>query len=200
METNGTKKTGFNTLTLVEGAAMIALAAVLSLIKIYKLPWGGSITLLSMLPVCMFSIKHGVKKGLVISVLYSVVQLFLDLSEVLSWGLTAGILVACFALDYILAYSMLGFAGLFNKKGMGGWIAGTVIAMLLRLAMLYLSGVLIWHSVGEIWNLNIGNQYIYSLIYNGSYMVPEILFTVIASVIMFRIPQLQKMIRPAAAQ
>ncbi|MCQ2408501.1 MAG: energy-coupled thiamine transporter ThiT [Oscillospiraceae bacterium] len=193
-----TKKSKFTTVMLVEGAVMIALAAVLSLIKIYKLPWGGSITLLSMLPICMFSIKHGAAKGLIISVLYSCVQLLLDLSEVMSWGLTAGILIACFALDYILAYSVLGVAGMFNSKGIGGWIAGTVIAMLLRLLMHFLSGALIWKSVGEIWNLNIGNQYLYSLLYNGSYMVPEIVFTVIASVIMYRVPQLQKLIRPTA--
>ena len=188
----------FSTKVLVEGAVMIALAAVLSMIKIYKLPWGGSITL-SMLPICMFSIKHGIAKGLLISVLYSVVQLFLDLSEVMSWGLTAGVLITCFALDYILAYSVLGFAGMFRKKGIAGWIAGTVIAMLLRLGMHYLSGILIWHSVGQVWNLDIDNQYLYSLLYNGSYMVPEIIFTVIASVILYKVPQLQKMIAPQEA-
>jgi thiamine transporter len=106
-----------------------------------------------------------------------------------------GTLAACFFLDYILAYTVLGFAGIFNKKGFGGWIAGTVIAMLLRLGAHYLSGVLIWHSVGEIWNLNIGNQYIYSLIYNGSYMVPEIFFTVIASTVMFKVPQIQRLLK-----
>lgn len=175
---------------------MVALAAVLSMIKVYKLPWGGSITLISMLPICMFSIKHGVKKGLAVSLLYAVVQLFLDLGEVMSWGLTAGVLITCFLLDYLLAYTVLGFAGMLRKKGMPGWIAGTVIAMLLRLGSHYLSGILIWHSVGEIWNLNINNQYIYSLIYNGSYMVPEIIFTVIASVILYKIPQIQKLIAP----
>lgn len=192
-------KMRYSTKVLVEGAVLIALAAVLSMIKVYKLPWGGSITLISMLPICMFSIKHGVEKGLLVSLLYSLVQLFLDLGEVMGWGLSAGVLITCFALDYILAYTALGTAGMLRKKGIGGWIAGTVIAMLLRLAMHYLSGVLIWHSVGEIWNLNIGNQYIYSLLYNGSYMVPEIIFTVIASVILYKIPQLQKMITPQDA-
>ena len=52
------------TLTIVEGAVMVALATVLSFIRVYKLPWGGSITLLSMLPIAVFSIKHGVAKGL----------------------------------------------------------------------------------------------------------------------------------------
>ena len=56
---------------LAEGAVMLALATALSFIQIYKLPWGGSITLLSMLPIVMFSIKRGVKMGLAVSFLYS---------------------------------------------------------------------------------------------------------------------------------
>ena len=75
------------TLALVEGAAMIALATVLSLIKVYKLPWGGSITLLSMVPICIFSIKRGIGYGMAVSFLYSLVQLFMDLGEILGWGL-----------------------------------------------------------------------------------------------------------------
>ena len=121
------------TLMLVEGAVMIALAAVLSLVKVYKLPWGGSITLLSMVPICLYSIKRGAAAGMAVSFVYSVVQLLLDLGEVLSWGLTAGTLVACFALDYILAYSALGTAGIFRRFGTKGWIAGCVFALLLRL-------------------------------------------------------------------
>lgn len=182
------------TLMLVEGAVMIALAAVLSLIKVYKLPWGGSITLLSMVPICVFSIKNGLVWGLGVSFIYSVVQLLLDLGEVLSWGLTAGTLIACFALDYILAYSMLGFAGLFRKKGTAGWIAGTVVAMLLRLLMHFLSGVLIWHSIGKVWDIDIKNEYLYSLVYNGSYMIPEIVFSVIAVVILYKLPQTKRLL------
>ena len=53
----------FKTKTLVEGALMIALATVLSYIRVYQLPWGGSITLLSMLPICVFSIKNGEERA-----------------------------------------------------------------------------------------------------------------------------------------
>ena len=182
------------TLALVEGAAMIALATVLSLIKVYKLPWGGSITLLSMVPICLYSIKRGIGYGMAVSFVYSLVQLFLDLGEILGWGLTAGTLVACFALDYILAYSSLGVAGIFRKLGTGGWIAGVVAALLLRLAMHFLSGVLIWHSVGKVWGFDTSNQYLYSFLYNGSYMVPEIVFTTIAVVFLFKLPQTKKLL------
>lgn len=172
---------------------MIALAAVLSLIKVYKLPWGGSITLLSMMPICLFSIKRGFLAGMTVSFVYSVVQLLLDLGEVLSWGLTAGTLIACFAFDYILAYSMLGTAGAFRKFGTKGWIAGCVTALFLRFAMHYISGVFIWGSVGKIWGFNTDNKYLYSALYNGSYMVPEMVFTTIAVVLMFKLTPVQKL-------
>ena len=185
------------TLMLVEGAVMIALATVLSLIKVYKLPWGGSITLLSMLPICMFSIKYGVVRGLFVSFAYETIQLLLDLAEVLSWGLTPETLIACFALDYILAYTVIGVAGMFRTKKLPGWIAGTSVALLLRFAAHFLSGVLIWHSFGELWDgFSTENEFIYSALYNGSYMLPEIIFTVIGAVILFSVPQTKKMLSP----
>ncbi|MBQ8967499.1 energy-coupled thiamine transporter ThiT [Ruminococcus sp.] len=185
-------------LWLVEGAVMVALASVLSLIKVYKLPWGGSITLLSMLPICIYSIKHGIGKGLAVSFVYALVQMFLDLGEVLSWGLTASTLIACLLLDYLVAYTVIGFAGIFRRKGMAGWIAGTVIALLLRLASHFASGVWIWESAGKLWDgFDTSNTYLYSLVYNGSYMVPEIIFSVIGAVILFSLPQTKRLIAPA---
>lgn len=186
------------TLALVEGAAMIALATVLSFIKVYKLPWGGSITLLSMVPICIYSIKRGIGYGLAVSFVYSLVMLFLDLGEVLSWGLTAGTLVACFALDYILAFTVLGTAGIFRKLGTGGWIAGVVLALVLRFSMHFLSGVLIWHSIGKVWKFDTTNEYLYSALYNGSYMLPEIVFTTIAVVFLFKLPQTKKLLTAKA--
>ena len=73
---------------LVEGAAMVALATVLSFIRIIKLPWGGSITLLSMLPIVIFSIKNGMGNGLVASFVFSLVQLFQGvLDGLFGWSL-----------------------------------------------------------------------------------------------------------------
>lgn len=192
-----------NTRMLVEGAAMIALATVLSFIKIFELPWGGSITLLSMLPICLFSIKYGVGKGLAVSFIYALLQMFISLGQVLSWGLTTGTLLACLFLDYLLAFTVIGFAGIFRKGEMPGWIAGTVIALLLRLFVHFLSGVLIWQSAGKLWEgFDTSNTYLYSLLYNGCYMVPEIIFTVIGAVLLLKLPQTRKLltaeIQPAA--
>ena len=74
---------------LVEGAAMVALATVLSFIRIIKMPWGGSVTLLSMLPIVIFSIKNGVKNGLIVSFAFSLVQFAQGVMDGLfGWGLT----------------------------------------------------------------------------------------------------------------
>ncbi len=182
---------------LVEGAVMIALATVLSLVKVFKLPWGGSITLVSMLPICMFSIKYGVVKGLFVSFAYALIQMLLDLAEVMSWGLTPETLIACLLLDYILAYTVIGTAGIFRKHGMAGWIGGAAFALMLRLAAHFASGVFIWHSIGKLWEgFDTSNEYLYSLMYNGAYMVPEMIFTVIGAAILFSIPQTKRILAP----
>ena len=188
------------TLMLIEGAVMVALAAVLSFVKVYKLPWGGSITLLSMLPICLFGIKYGVAKGLIVSFTYALVQTFLDLGEVLSWGLTPVTLIACLIMDYLLAYTAIGTAGMFRKSGVPGWIVGTAFALFLRFVCHFLSGVLIWHSFGELWEgFSTENEYIYSLLYNGSYMLPEIIFTVIGAFVLFSVPQTKRLVAPVRA-
>lgn len=90
-------------LTLVEGAVMVALATVLSFVKIVHLPWGGSITLLSMLPIIVFSIKRGVANGLAASFVFALIQFIQGCADGLfGWGLTPVALVACIFIDYIL--------------------------------------------------------------------------------------------------
>lgn len=185
-------------LVLIEGAVMVALATVLSYIRVYKLPWGGSITLLSMLPIVLFSIKRGVASGLCVSFVFSLVQFLQGVQDGLfGWGLTSGMLAACILFDYILAYSVLGTAGIFRKKGVVGWIVGIVFALALRLACHFTSGVVIWKSVGALWDgFTTDNFWIYSLLYNGSYMLPEIIFTTVAAVVMLKLPQVKKLVAP----
>ena len=108
-------------LTLVEGAVMVALATVLSFVKIVHLPWGGSITLLSMLPIIVFSIKRGVANGLAASFVFALIQFIQGCADGLfGWGLTPVALVACIFIDYIFAFTVLGLAGIFRKYGMPG--------------------------------------------------------------------------------
>ena len=181
--------------SLVEGAIMVALAAVLSYIRIFKLPWGGSITLVSMLPIMLYSIRHGIKKGLGAAFAFSLIQLFQGISDGLfAWGLTPLMLVACILIYYIFAFSVLGFAGLFSKNGLSGYIGGTALAGLLRFLCHFLSGVIIWHSFGELWEgFSTENEWLYSLLYNGAYMLPEIIFTQIAAAALFKLPQTKKL-------
>ena len=157
---------------LVEGAAMVALATVLSYIRVFKLPWGGSITLLSMLPVMLFSIRRGVKSGLVVSFVYSLVQFGQGIIDGLfGWGLTPGMLVTCILLDYLCAFTVLGLAGLFRNKKLIGWISGITLSAVLRFLLHFISGIVIWHSYGELWTgFSIESTVLDSLLDNGCYM------------------------------
>ena len=183
---------------LVEGAVMLALATALSFIQIYKLPWGGSITLLSMLPIVLYSIRRGLKAGLAVSFLFSLIQLFQGIMDGLfGWGLTPGMLIACIFIDYIFAFTVLGLGGLFRKKGTAGWIGGIVLAIALRFVMHFLSGVVIWKSFGELWEgFSTESSVLYSILYNGSYMLPELIITVVAAVVLLNVPQVRSLFRP----
>ena len=183
---------------LVEGAVMLALATALSFIQIYKLPWGGSITLLSMLPIVLYSIRRGLKAGLAVSFLFSLIQLYQGIMDGLfGWGLTPGMLIACIFIDYIFAFTVLGLGGLFRKKGTAGWIGGIVLAIALRFVMHFLSGVVIWKSFGELWEgFSTESSVLYSILYNGSYMLPELIITVVAAVVLLNVPQVRSLFRP----
>ena len=94
------KKT--NTYKLAICAVMVALGAVLSLIKLWKMPFGGSVTLLSMLPCAVVSIAFGLKWGLAASFVEAVIQLMFGImmDGIFAWGLTPGSLIAVIVLDY----------------------------------------------------------------------------------------------------
>lgn len=186
-------------LILVEGAIMVALATVLSFIRVYKLAWGGSITLLSMLPIVLFSIKRGLKYGFAVAFVFSLVQLLQGITDGLfGWGLSSLMLIACILFDYILAFTVLGIAGICRKKGILGWIFGITLSLSLRFLCHFTTGVVIWKSVGALWDgFSTDNFLVYSLLYNGSYMLPEIIFTTVAAVLILKLPQVSKLVAPA---
>lgn len=183
------------TAVFVEGAVMVALAAVLGFIRVFHLPWGGSVTLLSMLPIAIYSIRHGIRSGLLASFLFALIQFTQGAMDGLfAWGLTPVMLVGCIMLDYILPFTVLGFAGMFRKKGTAGAIAGIIIVIVLRFISHTLSGVVIFHSAGILWEgFSTENELLYSLIYNGAYMLPELVFTLIGAVVLLRLPQTRKL-------
>lgn len=180
---------------LTEGAAMVALSFILSFLSIVKFPWGGSITVLSMLPVIVFALRHGVRVGLGTAFVYSVLQFAQGaMGGLFGWGLTPGVLVAVILLDYIVPYTLLGVAGLFGNKKYETILWGVVTAILCRFACHYISGVAIWKTVGEIFGLNIQNPFVYSLVYNGAYMLPELIFTTIGALYIFNLPQIRALL------
>jgi len=183
---------------LVEGAAMVALSTVLSLITVIKFPWGGGITPLSMLPVCLFSVKYGTKKGVLVSFVYSVIQLFLGIvvSGLFGWGLTPVMLIGCVFLDYIFAFTILGFAGIFRKNGMVGAILGIILVVFLRLFLHVISGVVIFESAGLVFNWNIENSWVYSIAYNAAYMLPEMILTSVGAAMLLKLKATKKLFLP----
>ena len=170
-------------------AIMIALSAVLSMVKVYQLPLGGSITLLSMLPVATIAICYGTKTGLVASLLYACVQIGLDLVALMGYGMTPLTWVGCLLFDYIIAYGAIGLAGVWRKKGTVGMCLGVSLACVVRFISHFISGAIVF----SVWCPEGWNVYWYSVVYNGSYMLPELILTTVGALLLFRVPQVQKL-------
>lgn len=181
---------------MVEGAVMAAMATALSFISIIQMPWGGTVTLLSMLPIVIFSIRRGLKAGFSVSLLYALIQFAQGaMKGLFGWGLTPGMLAACIFLDYIGAFFVLGIAGIFRKKKFPGWMGGIILAVTLRFLCHFLSGAVIWQSIGELWNgFSTDNTFLYSFLYNGCYMLPELILTLAGAAALLKAPQTKKLI------
>lgn len=177
-------------------AVMLALAFVLSYVKFYEMPNGGAFTLLSMLPLCLVSIKFGLGWGLGTAFCYSLIQLFIDLPDAMSWSLTPQAWIGMILFDYVVAFTVLGLAGVLRNKGRVGFCIGCGIALVLRYLSSVLSGAVVWQSVGKVIGLTFENTWLFSLVYNGAYMVPEIILTMAAALMLSALPQFKKLIKP----
>ena len=180
---------------LCECAIMLALSVVLSYVKIFSLPFDGSITLFSMLPICLISIKYGIAWGLGTAFCYSWFQILQG--GVFAWGLTPGMLVASLFLDYILAFTVLGLAGMFRKKGILGMVLGIVMVCALRFLVHFVAGVVLWANLEEF--VAFGKEWVnrpvlYSICYNGIYMLPETIMTSVGAWILLKIPQMKRIL------
>lgn len=164
------------TRTLVECAMMIAIASVFSMIKLIDLPYGGSVTIASMLPIVIISYRHGLGWGLGAGLVYGVIQQLLGLNT-LSYVSTWQSIVAIILLDYIVAFAVIGLAGVFRnmKSQSTALVFGSILAGLLRYICHVISGATVWAG------LSIPDEaaLLYSLAYNATYMLPEIIVLVI---------------------
>ena len=179
-----------NTKKTAVSGVLIALAAVLSLIKIIPMPLGGSVTLLSMVPVTLIAVMFGTGWGVFSAFVYSLVQIALDFSGMMGWGMDARMWIGAIVFDYLVAYTAIGLAGVFRKKGFGGICCGIVLALGLRFLSHLISGC-IFFAIWSPWD----NPYIYSICYNGAYMLPELVSTLIAVIILYKTQSIKRLIK-----
>jgi len=172
---------------IAESAMLIAIGTVLSLFT-FQGPWalGGGITFCSMLPLVMITQRYGTKWGILSSLVYSVLQLVIGMNNV-QYAPTALSAAGIVVFDYILAYTLLGFSASFNRMFTDrrkAIVVGIVVTFLGRFVCHYISGVLIWEALFP--NELGWAPPIWSLAYNGSYMLPEIIITSIVAVLTFK--------------
>ena len=216
--------TSQKTKRLTVSAIMLATAVILALISspIPPLPFGGSFTIASMLPIVLIAYMYGTKWGLFSAFTYSVIQIIMDLmlgkgstllayflpnsEDFMGFGVAIGILL----LDYFVAYTVLGLGGVLRNKmhKVPAIILGVLIALGARYAVHIGSGYLFFGSWAE-WFFTqegfyvIGNvilnafsgqmlAIVYSIFYNGLYMIPEIVITAICASGVAWIPYIKK--------
>ena len=154
----------WNARMVASGALCVALSFVLSCIRLYRMPTGGSVTPGSMLPLMLFSVAYGAGPGLLAGLVYGVLQYLQG-----GWFLN----VWQFLLDYLLAYGALGLAGLAKKlpKTWGLYVA-IIIAAVTRAISATLAGYMFWDTA--FWA---------SLVYNGTYLIPDTLICIVLALI-----------------
>ena len=216
---------------LTESAMLIAVAVVLELVGkmvFPPMPFGGQLTLVSMLPMVLVSYRHGVKWGLVTGLAYSLVQMALGAGTVTAAfqpgyfgdGTMIGNAIIMCLMDYILAYTALGLGGCFrgkfgknavepaqNKKGASVELClGSVVALAGRYLCHILSGYILFAGWAEwfftqdgfpAWGAGLVASlspsalgWVYSIVYNGMYMIPELILTAVAAFLVGRIPRI----------
>lgn len=200
------------TINLVLGGVMIAMSTVLGFLKLWEAPYGGAITVCSMLPILFYSYRCGLKWGLGAGLVNSVLQLLLGMSALR--GLTAGTLIGSIFLDYILAFTVLGLGGMFRgklKNDAAAFALGSLIAMLLRYFCSFLSGWILWAALCDATYMqeviaayipglaNVSGTtlaIVYSLVYNGVYMIPEIILTCVVGFLLVQFAGKQILDKP----
>ena len=166
---------------IASGALAIALSFVLSCIRLYRMPTGGSVTLGSMLPLMLFSVSYGVGPGLLAGLAYGLLQYLQG-----GWWLN----VWQFILDYLLAFAALGLPGIAHNKSDKWMYIGIPVAALGRAVSAILAG-LMWVAGSAPEDLVIGSTQfssplLYSIVYNGTYLVPDTLICLVLAFIVGR--------------
>lgn len=154
------------TRALVYGALCVSLSFILSYVKLFEMPMGGSFTLCAMLPLALYASVFGLRHGLLAGLALGLLQLLQDI-YVVHW--------AQLILDYFIAYACYGLAGLFPRKLQ----LGLAVSGVGRLLCSVISGVVFFEEYAAGWD----SVWAYSLAYNGGYMIPEIILCILVSLL-----------------
>lgn len=183
------EKSGFDSKSISYAAVCVAMSFALSYIRIVKLPAGGSITIASLLPLMLYSYMFGIKKGVFAGFVYGLLQAFQSPNEVLH--------PAQFILDFPAAFAFIGLAGLFakfkllEKLPQVQFLIGAVIAGIGRFLMHFISGIFAYGA----WAPEGQPAWLYSLIYQSGYVLPDIAITIAIGVIVLCFPAVVKLLR-----
>ena len=163
---------------LCEGAVLLAVAQILSYIKLWEMPWGGSIVL-SMVPLVLYAVRWGLGAGLLNGFLFGVLQFMFDGGFAIGWESIIG--------DYLLAFTVLGLAGLMKGKKLGVFW-GTLIGGVARFLVHYVVGATIWaaYMPDTFFGMTMTSPWFYSLLYNGSYMLPSIILCLVVFAALYK--------------
>ncbi len=203
---------------ITESAMLLAVAIVLELVSkmfIPEMPFGGQITLVSMLPVVLISYRHGVKWGLVSGLAYALIEMAIGARTVAAafqpgyFGegrMLLNALIMC-AMDYLVAFTVLGLGGCFRNRIQNrgaSLLCGSLVALGARYVAHVTSGYILFAGWAEwfftqdgfpAWGGALVSSlspqllgFVYSLVYNGMYMLPEMVLTAAASLLLAKIP------------
>ena len=179
--TNGRINMNSRLVTLCEGAIMVAMALGLSYIKFRLFTTGGSVDAV-MLPLMVFALRRGAGWGVGAGVIFGTLKYFLAGGVAYTWQ--------AMLMDYTVAYAAVGLAGFFS----GTPVIGVTIGAIARYIMHILSGVVLWgeYMPDVFLGLTMTNTFVYSILYNATYMVPSYIIALVIIIPLSRAPRILK--------
>lgn len=166
------------TQSIAEIAILLALATVLSVFKLYQLPYGGAFTLASMFPLILISYRHGALVGVASGFIYGLLQQLMSLSYIQGMTLFSALMVIL--LDYALAFAVIGLSGIFKKtckNRVNAFVTGSMVTCILRYICHVIAGCTVWAGL----SIPTEAAFWYSLLYNAAFMIPETIITTAAA-------------------
>ena len=163
---------------LCEGAILVAAAQLLSYLRLWRMPWGGSVVL-AMVPIVLYAIRWGFARGLFAGFVFGILQFTLDGGFAIGWQSIIG--------DYLLAYTAVGFAGLCRGRK-GAVFTGTLLGGGVRFLVHFVVGATVWaaYMPEEFFGMAMTSPWFYSLLYNLAYMIPNIAVTLLVFAVLYR--------------